>query len=235
MVGFALVSSGDVVTSKLLPGASLGIYQMAPQLATMAAMELARVIAAVTFPAFSLLQTDLPRLQAAFLKSFFFACVVSLAETSAVIVPAHDVVAIFQPPEWADAAPAMQFLAIWGACRGLGSSHGALFHAGNRPGLAALFPFLMLLMLGAFAVPVTHSYGLVGVSALLATIGTIVQLLRYPLMPRVLNIKSFPSCMRSEPPPVSWTPKSAPCGLWRMSWGEKEESSRMNSSRAQSS
>lgn len=190
LIGFAMTSGGDAVVGVLLPAAQLGIYQMASRLATMPAMELSRVIAAVTFPAFSLLQTDRPRMADAFLKSFFFSGVLSVGAAGGVMVIAADVVAIFLPAGWEEAAPAMQWLAIWGACRGLGASHSTLLQAAGRPGLAALFPALSLVVFAAAVVPVTTSAGMIGVCQLLAAIGVGAQIGRYPVLAHVLGIGS---------------------------------------------
>jgi lipopolysaccharide exporter len=191
LIGFAMTSGGDAVVGVLLPAAQLGIYQMASKLATMPAMELSRVIAAVTFPAFSLLQTDRARMADAFLKSFFFAGVLSVGAAGGVMVIAADVVALFLPPGWEEAAPAMQWLAIWGACRGLGASHSTLLQAAGRPGLAALFPGLSLVAFAIAVVPVTEAAGMVGVCQLLAAIGVGAQVGRYPVIARVLGIGSW--------------------------------------------
>lgn len=200
LIGFGLVKGGDAVIAKLLPAAALGIYQMAARLAMLPALELARVVTIVTFPAFSLLQDDLPRLQQAFLKAFFVVGVASLLATACVIALSHDFVAIFLRPEWAEAAPVMQLLAIWGACRGLGAGQYVIFQASGRPALAAIFPALMLAAFAVGVVPVTQTYGLMGVASLLAGIGVLAQVLHYPLVAWVLELPVGAVYMRTFVP-----------------------------------
>jgi O-antigen/teichoic acid export membrane protein len=200
LIGFGLVQGGDAVIAKLLPAAALGIYQMAARLAMLPALEIARVVSFVTFPVFSLLQDDLPRLQQAFLKAFFMVGVSSLLATACVMALAPDFVAIFLRPEWAEAAPVMQLLAIWGACRGLGAGQSAIFQASGKPALAAIFPALMLVTFAIGVVPMTNQYGLIGISALLAGIGILAQLLRYPLVAWVLKLPMGAVYMRTFVP-----------------------------------
>jgi lipopolysaccharide exporter len=200
IIGVGLVKGGDAVIAKLLPAASLGIYQMAERLSMLPALELARVVSIVTFPAFSLLQDDLPRLQQAFLKAFFVVGVISLLATACVMALSYDFVAIFLRPEWAEAAPVMQMMAIWGACRGLGAGQSAIFQAAGRPALAAVFPALMLAGFALFVVPMTHRFGLMGVAGLLAGLGVLAQALRYPLVAWVLKVPISAVYMRTFVP-----------------------------------
>lgn len=200
LVAFALIQGGDFVIAKLLPAATLGVYSMAARFSMLPALELARVISTVTFPAYSLLQSKPERLQQAFLKAFYVVGVVGFAATGCVIVAAEDFVAFVLSDEWVDVAPLMAPLAIWGLCRGLGASQSSLFQAAGRPALATVFPALMLVAFVASVVPVVNEHGAVGLAWLLAGIGTIAQLLRYPLAAWVLDLKVRSVLMRTVVP-----------------------------------
>ena len=200
LIGFALTKGGDAVVAKLFSEEKMGVYQMSARLAMLPALELARVVSIVTFPAFSLLQDDKPRLQAAFLKAFFVVGVISLLATACVMALAHDFVAIFLRPEWAEAAPVMVALAIWGACRGLGAGQSAIFQASGRPALAAIFPALMLVAFAVGVLPCAARWGLEGVGWLLAGIGVGAQVLRYPLVAWVLELPMSTIYMRTLVP-----------------------------------
>jgi len=188
LIGFLLTSGGDAVIGKMLPAAALGFYQMASRLSTFPTMEIARVLAAATFPAFSMLQHDPERLGRAFLKSFLVSATMSVGIAGAIIALADDVVALLLPAEWAHVAQVMQTLAVWGACRGLGATQSVVFQAAGHPRLAALFSGFMLVVFAVFVVPVVREHGLLGVSLLLAGIGVVAQVLRYPVAARVLKI-----------------------------------------------
>lgn len=200
VVGFGLTKGGDAVVGKLFEEEALGMYDVASKLAMLPALELARVVSIVTFPAFSLLQDDRPRLQAAFLKAFFLVGIASLLATACVIALAEDFIALFMKPEWAETATLMPALAIWGASRGLGAGQSAIFNAAGRPMFATLFPAGMLLAFILGVAPAVEWGGLQGVAWLLAGIGVVAQLLRYPLVAWVVELPMVEVYMRTVIP-----------------------------------
>jgi O-antigen/teichoic acid export membrane protein len=191
VIAFALVRGGDLAIATLLPVATLGYYQLASTFAMLPATELAPVITGVTFPVYSRLQGDPARLRAAFLESFSLIAAGVLFLTGAIVAVSHDAVLFLLGPTWSATSSLMPWLAIWAACRALGAGNSSLFQAIGRPALATVFQAVMLAMLAVGAYPVTQRWGVDGLVVLMAGIGIVVQLLRYPLLSSVLQLPRF--------------------------------------------
>ncbi len=189
-IDYALIAGGEAAIGAMLPAAALGMYQMASRFAVHPTLEIARVIGVVSFPALSLLQAEPGRMQRAFLKSFFVASVIAVGASGFIIALAPELVAVLLPPQWAEVAPIMQLLALWGASRGLHSSHANFLRAGGRPATASVVPLVLLVAFAVGVGPAVSGYGVNGVAGLLLVIGSGAQLLLYPFLVRPLGISS---------------------------------------------
>ena len=192
IVAFCFLKGGEVVVAKMLPQAVLGIYGIADTLACRPTVELTHVINQVTFLAFSKIHDDQPRLRRAFTKSFSRVCSFVFLMTALLIVGAPDFVNGILSPEWNEAIPIIQVLAIWGASRALGAVSSSLYQAIGRPALATLFQFVILVLFLAAIIPAARQFGAMGVATTLAIVGSLVQALRVPLLARVLGGSARP-------------------------------------------
>jgi lipopolysaccharide exporter len=103
-----------------LPG--LALYRYAFNFANMPSTHLTQVFSTVSFPAYSKIQDDLPRLREAFLKIFsvtvFIACPVSFL----LFMLGPDFIRLFLKPDLHPMTPAFQILVINGFISAIGST-----------------------------------------------------------------------------------------------------------------
>ena len=190
LISFALIRGGDVVIGKLLTESDLAIYQIAYGLACVPLMEIMGSISVTTFSAFSRIQNDRQRLANAFLRVLALSSVISAFSITGFFCFSEDFTKLFFKEELQPVAAMLPWLAIWGACRALGSTNSVLFQAVGKPAYATLFQLLMLVLLACLVIPLVDRYESMGVVISLVVVGLVAQLGRYSLTIFELNISS---------------------------------------------
>ncbi|NLZ53193.1 MAG: lipopolysaccharide biosynthesis protein [Thermoanaerobacteraceae bacterium] len=161
---FLLNQGDDILVGKLLGATMLGFYQMAYRISNMPATEITHVISQVTFPAYSKLQDNIPKLREAYLKTLQLTAFISIPLAGGIFILAPDFTKIFLGEQWMPMVPAMRALAIWGLSRSISSSTGSLFQAIGKPELSTKLQLLRFLILGALIYPFTILLGILGTS-----------------------------------------------------------------------
>ncbi|RKY42346.1 MAG: lipopolysaccharide biosynthesis protein, partial [Candidatus Omnitrophota bacterium] len=121
---FLLNQGDDIFVGKLLGATALGFYQIAYRMSNMPATEITHVISQVTFPAYSKLQDNIPRLREAYLKVLQLTAFLSFPIAGLIFVLAPDFTKIFLGEKWMPMVPAMQVLCIFGVTRALNATTG---------------------------------------------------------------------------------------------------------------
>ncbi|MBE9593190.1 MAG: lipopolysaccharide biosynthesis protein, partial [Proteobacteria bacterium] len=160
-----LITQGDsIFVGKMLGVTALGFYQLAYRISNMPATEITHVISRVTFPAYSKLQDNLPKLREAYLKVLQFTAFLSFPIAGLIFVLAPDFTMIFLGEKWMPMVPAMQVLALWGLLRSIGATTGPLFLGVGKPRIAAKLQFARLILLVIIIYPLTIKWGILGTS-----------------------------------------------------------------------
>ena len=118
---------------KLLGVTALGFYQLAYRISNMPATEITHVISRVTFPAYSKLQDDIPKLREAYLKVLQITAFLSFPIAGLIFVLAPDFTKIFLGEKWMPMVPAMQVLVFAGLSRAIAATAGYIFYAVGKP------------------------------------------------------------------------------------------------------
>jgi lipopolysaccharide exporter len=161
---FLLTQGDSALVGKVLGVSALGFYQLAYRLSNMPATEITQVISQVTFPAYSKLQDDLPRLRQAYLKVLQITAFLSFPIAGLIFVLAKDFTEIFLGEKWMPVVPAMQALCIFGVLRGVGGTLGPVLPAVGKPKIQTRASAVQLLILAVIIYPLTKSWGIVGTS-----------------------------------------------------------------------
>lgn len=161
---FLITQGDDIFVGKLLGVAALGFYQMAYRISNMPATEITHVISRVTFPAYSKLQDDLPKLREAYLKVLHITAFLSFPVAGLIFVLAPDFTKIFLGEKWMPMVPAMQVLCIFGVTRALNATSGSIFYAVGKPSILTKVSFIQLIFLAAIIYPFGNIGKLVGIS-----------------------------------------------------------------------
>ena len=161
---FLITQGDDIFVGKLLGATALGFYQMAYRISNMPATEITHVISRVTFPAYSKLQRDIPKLREAYLKVLQITAFLTFPIAGMIFVLAPDFTNIFLGEKWMPMVPAMQVLVFWGLIRSIGATIGPIFQAVGRPKLLTYFQLTVLIVLAACIYPLTTKLGILGTS-----------------------------------------------------------------------
>jgi len=164
---FVLFFFGDMLPFKL--------YRGAYQFSNMPATHITNTISQVSFPAYSKIQHDLPRLREAYLKVLQVTALVSVPMAFLIFVLGPDFVRLFLVEESHAMIPVVQILAFKGLLRSLGSTIGPLFKAIGNPRFVVYLNCLQLAILAIIIYPLTKYWGIVGVSLATVLIGILVN------------------------------------------------------------
>ena len=176
---FLLTQGDDIFVGKLLGATALGLYQLAYRISNMPATEITHVISQVTFPAYSKLQDNLPKLREAYLRTLQLTAFLSIPIAGLIFVLAPDFTRIFLGEKWMPMVPAMQVLAIWGLIRSIGATTGPVFQGVGRPEITAKLQLIQLVLMIVLIYPLTIQLGILGTSAAIVIAAIIANIVGY--------------------------------------------------------
>ena len=186
---YIFTKSGDWMIGRLLDVYALALYQLTYMICTTITQEIGGVVSELSFPVFSKLQNDKQQLQIVFRKSFGLISIVSLGLAGLVIVCGPDFYSLVLGEKWLSALPLIPWLTVWGVCYLLSSLLGRLFQSVNKPMIWTYTIICMLLILGIGIYPATKWKGALGVAILMSMIGVSMQLIRYIIVSKLLDLK----------------------------------------------
>jgi lipopolysaccharide exporter len=161
---FLLIQGDDIFVGKILGITALGLYQMAYMLSNMPATEITHVISQVTFPAYSKIQDDLPKLGMAFLKVLRLTTLFSLLFAGAIFILCSEFTIIFLGDKWMPMIPAIQVLCLFGVTRSLGATMGPILYSTGNPKIQATLSSIQLFIMIMIIYPLTRLWGISGTS-----------------------------------------------------------------------
>jgi O-antigen/teichoic acid export membrane protein len=162
---FLIMQGDDIFVGKLLGITALGFYQFAYKLSNLPATEISHLIMQVTFPAYSKLQDNLPRLRKAYLKVLQITMFLSFPIAGLIFVLAPDFTKIFLGEKWLPMVPSMQVLVFCGLFRSIGATMGPVFQAVGRPDILTKLAFARLAIIVALIYPLSIKWGIAGTSS----------------------------------------------------------------------
>jgi O-antigen/teichoic acid export membrane protein len=168
-----LLTQGDFALVGRVVGATmLGFYQLARRISNVPATEIAHVISAVTFPAYSKIQDNIPKLREAYLMVLEVTALIAAPVAGAIFVLAPEITSLFFGEKWLPAAVAMRVLAIWGCLGAIESTAEPALIAVGKPRTVTKYQFMQLCILTVIIYPLTRRWGITGTSlaVVLATI-----------------------------------------------------------------
>jgi len=161
---FLVTQGDDIFVGKVLGVTALGFYQMAYLISNLPATEITHVISRVTFPAYSKLQDDLPKLREAYLKVLQLTAFISIPLAGGIFILAPEFTQIFLGEKWMPMVPAIQVLVLSGLVRSIQATTGPIFLAVNRPEIEPIWQTVRLFVLAALIYPFTTHWNILGTS-----------------------------------------------------------------------
>jgi len=118
----------------------------------------------VTFPAYSKLQDNLPKLREAYLKVLQLTAFLSFPIAGLIFALAPDFTKIFLGEKWMPMVPAMQVLVFWGVIRSMAGVNSSILQAVKRPDIITKLNTIKLPILAILIYPLSIKWGIVGAS-----------------------------------------------------------------------
>ncbi len=181
---FLTTQGDDIFVGKLLGATMLGFYQMAYRISNLPATEISHVISQVSFPAYSKLQSNLPKLREAYLKILQLTTFISFPIAGLIFILAPEFTQIFLGDKWMPMVPAIQVLALAGLTRSLAATTGPIFQAIGKPKIETKWQVIRLSVLVILIYPFTIRYGILGssivvfLSIFVSSIGFVAEAIR---------------------------------------------------------
>jgi O-antigen/teichoic acid export membrane protein len=164
----------SAVIGKVLGHAELGYYTVAFAIVHMTTTQLAKVASGIMMPAYSKLQSDIPALRHAYLRTLGLVMFAVLPASLGLVLVAQPLVRVVYGEKWLLAAVPLQLLAMFGLFRSLAAFTGYLFEGIGQPKVAFTMAGVRLAVLLPLIVPATLYYGLPG-AAITVTAGMAAQ------------------------------------------------------------
>jgi lipopolysaccharide exporter len=162
IIGFLLTQGDDLFVWGILGPASLAMYQLAYKFSNVPATEITGIIGSVTFPAYSKIQGDIPRLRNAHLKVLQLTAFLSIPTAGLIFILAPDFVHLFAPAEYAPMIRPMQILAIFGMLRSIGSTRGPVFQAVGKLRAVTILQVAKFIIFAILLYPLTINWNIAG-------------------------------------------------------------------------
>ncbi len=162
---FLLTQGDDILVGKLLGASALGFYQMAYRISNLPATEISHLISTVTFPAYSKLQDNLPKMRNAYLKVLRITALISLPISGLIFILAPEFVRIFLGEKWMPMVSTIQILSIYGLLRAFGATTGVVFIAVGKPKIRTKIQAAQLALMALIIYPFTVFWGINGAAA----------------------------------------------------------------------
>lgn len=186
---FFLNQGDDILVGKLLGATMLGFYQMAYRISNMPATEITHVISQVTFPAYSKLQDNIPKLREAYLKTLQLTALLSFPIAGLIFILAPDFTKIFLGEQWMPMVPAMQVLALWGLSRSIAATTGSLFNGIGNPRINTWLQLAKLILIAIFIYPLTMLWDITGTALAVAAAALFIDPICVYLVAKILHCK----------------------------------------------
>jgi PST family polysaccharide transporter len=127
-----------VIIGRSLPVAALAAYTVAFRLPDLAVTGIPFAVRRATFPFFSRLRHDLPRLQVSYVRVFRALALITTPIACGIAVTSPDMVQLIYGSDWVAAGPVMQWLALYAGLATLAGAPGPLYSAIGRPGITSM-------------------------------------------------------------------------------------------------
>jgi len=181
---FLITQGDDIFVGKILGATALGFYQVAYTLSNLPATELTHVISQITYPAYSKIQDDLPKLRDAYLRVFQLTLFISIPVAAAIFLLAPEFINIFLGEKWMPIVPVIRILVLAGTLRSIAATTGPIFHALGKPNVDTRWQIARFSVLFALLYSFTAKWGIFGtatavlLSTLIANLGFILSVIK---------------------------------------------------------
>jgi O-antigen/teichoic acid export membrane protein len=164
LLAYANTNCDNLLVGRFLGAAALGSYSLAYNVMFTPMLRIGLPFQQVVFPAYARLQSDTPRLVAAWIQSKRLSAAVLAPSFLAILVVAPDLVPVAFGDKWHDVVPVLQLLCVAGVAHSLVTLNWSFLQARGEAGtLLRLNVLVTAVTVAAFAAGL--HWGIVGVAA----------------------------------------------------------------------
>ena len=169
ILAYVMNQLDKIVVGRLAGVATLGLYNVAYQIATLTNKELVRVAGRVTFPAYSKLRSDGEIMREAYLKVVQITSLIALPIAIGMLLLADGLVRHVLGDQWLPTVNTLRILSLWAALESLSLIAVPLLSGMGRPDVPAKTNAVRLVLLMALIYPFTKWVGMPGAALAVAT------------------------------------------------------------------
>lgn len=188
-VALLLNRGNEFVLGKYLGVTMLAYYQFAYKIANIPTTEIINIVSSITFPAYSKIRTDIPRLREAFLKVLRITTFIAFPVTGLIFIFASDFTQIFLGEKWMAMVPALQLLALFGLIKAVFAHTGSLFKAVGKPTIPFRLLSIRTAMMLVIIYPLVAHYGLTGACWAIIIPAILIKFIAIPELLKILELK----------------------------------------------
>lgn len=187
IVGYLLEMGDNFFIWFFLGLPQLALYKYAFNFATMPANHVSHVVGMVSFPAFSKIQDDIPRLREAYLKVLKISALLVIPVSFQVLILGPDFVRLFLKEHLHPMTLALQILALKGFLKTTGAARGPLFVGMGRPNINWHLQVIRLIILAVTIYPLTRLWGIVGTAVSTLLVSLLIKPFAFSIANRMLG------------------------------------------------
>ncbi len=152
----------NVVVSRVLGTASVGLYSVAFRLANLPNSVIGVIVTRPMFALYSTLQHDRPAVRGAYVRTLQRLALLSLPATVGLAVAAEPIVRVLLGDKWLDAVPALRILAIYALVKPFGSVSAEALKGIGAPHWTVVFDVAHVAVVVPALVVLTNAFDLAG-------------------------------------------------------------------------
>lgn len=195
MLVFLVTQGDDIFVGKVLGVTALGFYQMAYLLSNLPTTEITDVISRVTFPAYSMLQSDSIRLREAYARILQITAFVSVPIAAGIFVLGEEFTNVFLGPKWLPMVPALEILAVAGLVGSITATTKPIFLGIGKPKIDTTWQIVRLVVLVGLIYPLSLRWSIAG-AAMAVCVSTFVSSIGFVIMAVRVTVWSYRDFMK---------------------------------------
>jgi len=185
---FLKMNLDNLLVSKVLGIAALGIYTIAFNISNFGADYFSNKVSRVIFPAFSKKQNETNHLKNIFLNVTKVVSTVACFIYIYLFLFSDELINLLYGKQWIEAIPVLKVLVFAGFLNTIPVAIGPLFNATGHPKVAFLINVFQVVLFVVFIVPMARFFGLIGVALVVTMSQLCAILITYPKLRQILRL-----------------------------------------------
>lgn len=164
ILNYFSMKGDNIIVGRVFGVFSLGLYEMAYNIAILPISEISDVVNRVAFPIFVRIEQERERLFKAFKKTILAVTIPSFILSLIIFLFSEEIVLIVLGQKWESAIPILKLLAVYGFIRAIAGLATSLFLAIEKQKYVTMMNLAKVIVMFIFIFPLSMAYGINGVA-----------------------------------------------------------------------